>query len=64
MEGVEVGDTEVEHVGHVLENLVEKESVSGGRYEQPPPPPPKVGRGVEQQGIECKGIRTSAISHS
>ena len=37
MEGVEVGDTEVEHVGHVLENLVEKESVAGGRYEQPPP---------------------------
>ena len=47
MEGVEVGDTEVEHVGHVLENLVEKESVSGGRYEQPPPPPPRPPRWEE-----------------
>lgn len=58
---MEVGETEAEHVDHALENLGEKEEGAGGRYGHERTFPSKVGRGVAQEGIECKGIRASAI---
>lgn len=58
---MEVRETEAERVDRALDNLVEKEGVAGGRSGRERTFPSKVGRGVEQEGIECRGIRASHV---
>lgn len=58
---MEVGETEAEQADHALEHLVEKEGVAGGRHGHERTFSLKVGRGVEQEGIECKGMRASVV---